>query len=99
MNGGGQLKTAAVALTGVGTGAGSQGTAGVGSGGSSRESPAEVRARVAAVEEIIHSGATVRRPELSPLVAYLAAAQPLHLHTRYHAVPKLEVMAPLVAKW
>ena len=153
--------------TGAGTDAGSKGTAapatvatsggsggssgGSSSGGGSRESPAEVRSRVAAVEELIHSGATVRRPELSPLVAYVypqlavddaarsshqtsgaltgrgvgqelplplplplksavptgdaataaaaAATPPLALHTRYHAVPKLEVVAPLVTKW
>ena len=117
VNGGGQLK-----LVGAAAGA--------------RESPAGTRTRVAAVDAVLHAGATVRRPEDSPLVRYLfgqpaaaagaavggvsgggggggggggfpggAAGRPLGegamslLHTRYHAVPKLELVTPLAAKW
>lgn len=85
VNGGGQLKAAA------------------------RESPSEVRARVARVDEELHSNCLVGRPEDSPLARFVYASERLGgvqapralelLHTRYHAVPKLELMAPLAAKW
>ena len=74
----------------------------------SNETAAAGRERVAAVNAEFHRAA-VRRPEDSPLVQFLygpdrlerplsAAAMEL-LHTRYHAVPKLEEVAPLAAKW
>lgn len=85
VNGGGQLKAAV------------------------RESPSEVRNRVALVEAELHSRTLVARPEDSPLVRFVYAPQRLGgvqsaravelLHTRYHAVPKLELVAPLAAKW
>ena len=74
-----------------------------------RESPSEVRGRVALVEAELHSCTLVARPEDSPLARFIYAPQRLGgvqsanavelLHTRYHAVPKLELVAPLAAKW
>jgi iron only hydrogenase large subunit-like protein len=74
-----------------------------------RETPPEINARVAGVSAQLES-VTSRRPEDSPLVRWLygpeaLATQPCSaaamnvLHTRYHAIPKLEQIAPLVAKW
>lgn len=74
-----------------------------------RETPSASRERVALVESVFHAHTVLRRPDDSPLVRYLYAperlAAPLSdaaralLHTRYHAVPKLDVIAPLAAKW
>lgn len=101
-NGGGQLRLAGS------VGAGGDGAVEA-SSGSSRETPAQSRERVAQVEKTFHSTLRVRRPEDSPLVQYMytegrlgaplsEAARSL-LHTRYHAVPKLDVIAPLATKW
>ena len=53
--------------------------------------------------------ALVASPEDSPLARFLycperlgvpgSAAAAALLHTRFHAVPKLEVLAPLAAQW
>lgn len=74
-----------------------------------KETPTETRARVQAVEGRFHSQLQVRSPENSPLVQYIYGAvllkQPLSaaalelLHTRFHAVPKLDILAPLATKW
>jgi hypothetical protein len=56
------------------------------------------------------SNALLQRPEDSPLVKYVARQLELRsvkggdvlsllLHTRYHAVPKLEVIAPMATPW
>lgn len=90
VNGGGQLKPAA--------------------GPDRRETGAETKARVAVVELELHaSSALVASPENSPLARFLycperlgvpgSAAAAALLHTRFHAVPKLEVLAPLAAQW
>lgn len=74
-----------------------------------RETPLETRDRVAAVSDQLHN-VVRRRPEDSPLVRWLYGGSGLNdnpcslpalevLHTRYHAIPKLEQIAPLVAKW
>jgi len=72
------------------------------------ESPAQTRERVGAVDVEFHRS-LVHKPEEALLVQYLYTAERLKtplseearalLHTRYHAVPKLEVLAPLAAKW
>ena len=74
-----------------------------------RESPSEARARVARVEAEFHAATDVARPEDSPLARFLydqsgigapLSARALELfHTRFHAVPKLELVAPLAARW
>jgi iron only hydrogenase large subunit-like protein len=94
VNGGGQLKTAHSVTE---------------NGSSDKESPTEIRARVAAVECEYHSSTDVARPDNSPLAQFVYdklgspfSARSLELfHTRYHAVPKLEMLAPLAAaaKW
>lgn len=74
-----------------------------------RETPLETRDRVAGVIEKM-SAVSRRRPEDSPLVQWLYGSEALNaqpcslpaaalLHTRYHVIPKLEQIAPLVAKW
>ena len=74
-----------------------------------RETPLEIRDRVAIVSRKMGSVVT-RRPTDSPLVQWLYSEQGLKagpcslnalkaLHTRFHAIPKLEQIAPLVAKW
>ena len=90
INGGGQLRTGTATAT--------------------TESVTEGKDRIAAVDAEFHR-AVVRRPEDSPLAKYLYCGasgrlgRPLSdasmalLHTRYHAVPKLEELAPLAAKW
>ena len=72
------------------------------------ETATESKERIAAVEQEFHRG-HVRKPEDNPLVQFLYSADRLGsayspaalalLHTRYHAVPKLEEIAPLAAKW
>jgi iron only hydrogenase large subunit-like protein len=89
VNGGGQLKPAA--------------------GPDRRESGAEIKTRVAVVERELDASALVASPEDSPLARFLycperlgapgSAAATALLHTRFHAVPKLEVLAPLAAQW
>jgi len=74
-----------------------------------RETPSASRERVALVESVFHAHTVLRKPDDSPLVQYLYASERLGaplsdaaralLHTRYHAVPKLDVIAPLAAKW
>ena len=70
--------------------------------------PGESRKRIDRMEKLFHEGVMVQRPEDSPLVRYLFNEKRLGdnsdlsgniLHTRYHAVPKLEIIAPLAAKW
>lgn len=73
------------------------------------EPMSEARDRLAGVEAEFHSQLAVRRIEDSPLVQFVYgpgfAQHPMSdaarslLHTRYHAVPKLEILAPLAAKW
>lgn len=74
-----------------------------------RETPLEIRDRVAIVSNKMGS-VLARRPAESPLVQWLYSLDGLNagpcslnaletLHTRYHAIPKLEQIAPLVAKW
>ena len=97
VNGGGQIKSNAVEGGAVGN-----------------ETLAEARARILAVEAELHAGVQVERPEDSPLARFLYGPEhtggagigaPLStralelFHTRYHAVPKLEMVAPLAAKW
>ena len=94
-NGGGQVRQ-------------SQGAEGTSTEGL-RETPSASRERVAQVEAEFHSLTVLRKPDDSPLVQYLYTperlAAPLSdsaralLHTRYHAVPKLDLIAPLAAKW
>lgn len=104
VNGGGQLKLLSSAPA------------------SARESPTEIKARVAAVEAEFHRS-LLQDPSESPLAQFIygtsngrdgmdvdgsdrrssmrprdALALAMY-HTRYHAVPKLELMAPLAAKW
>jgi iron only hydrogenase large subunit-like protein len=74
-----------------------------------RETPAQSRERVTHVEAAFHSALQPRRPEDNPFVQYVYAEERLSapgsdaarglLHTRYHAVPKLDVIAPLATKW
>ena len=66
------------------------------------------RERLSRVEDIFHC-VRKRKPEDSPLVRYLYCERRLGspfserakslLHTSYHAVPKLELIAPLAVKW
>lgn len=73
------------------------------------ETPEMSRHRVANVESVLRDSHAFRRPESSTLVKYLYNSKRLGepmspsaqdiLHTRYHAVPKLELVAPLVVKW
>jgi iron only hydrogenase large subunit-like protein len=99
-NGGGQLRQAAGMSDLTAPGAESS---------SAKESPAQAKERVAEVEAVHHASLQVRKPEDSPLARYLystgrvgapmsEAAMRL-LHTRFHAVPKLDVIAPLATKW
>lgn len=98
-NGGGQLRQAG-AVDAVAAGVES---------GSAKETPTQAKERVVEVEAAHHASLQVRRPEDSPLARYLYAPDrvgtPLSeaamrlLHTRYHAVPKLDVIAPLATKW
>lgn len=73
------------------------------------ETPAESKDRITVVEAQYHAELMFARPDDNPLVKYLydnkrlekplSAAARHVLHTRYHAVPKLETIAPLAAKW
>jgi Iron hydrogenase small subunit len=73
------------------------------------DSPQVTKDRIANVTELFHSNNEVRRPDDSKLVQYIytghRVVHPLSpnalemLHTRYHTVPKLEVLAPLSVKW
>lgn len=73
------------------------------------ETVAESKARAQAVDAVFHQHVRYAAPETAPLVMYLYDSQRLQrplseaarmlLHTRYHAVPKLETIAPLAAKW
>ncbi len=76
--------------------------------GLTKETPADTRERIGEIERIYHSMTTLQTPDESPLVKFFYStigAGPLHeatrqlLHTRYHAVPKLEEVAPLATKW
>lgn len=73
------------------------------------ETIGEGKERVANVEALYHAPLSFQQPERNPLVQYLYAPTRLQapasdvavaiLHTRFHAVPKLETVAPLAAKW
>ena len=73
------------------------------------ESPNETRARTGQVETAFHKQMRLREPDDSPLSKHLyqdciiGSPNSLRaleqLHTRYHAVPALELVAPLAAKW
>lgn len=108
-NGGGQIRAAAHSSSH------SPHEAFVGSSSSSKSSSSyiepmsEARDRLAGVEAEFHTRLQVRRIEDSPLVQFVYgpgfAQQPMSdaarslLHTRYHAVPKMEILAPLATKW
>jgi hypothetical protein len=65
--------------------------------------------RIANVENLFHRSLKFAHPDESPLVQYLynerRLVSPLSnhaiqiLHTRLHAVPKLETIVPLASKW
>eukprot|EP01033_Poteriospumella_lacustris_P006371 gene6371-4577_t len=73
------------------------------------ETIGESKERVANVEALFHAPLSFQQPERNPLVQFLYAPARLQapasdvavaiLHTRFHAVPKLETVAPLAAKW
>ena len=76
-----------------------------------QEHPAQTAERVASTTEYYHANMMVRDPAEGPLAQYLygvggmcsdgpcsETARRL-FHTTYHAIPKLEVVAPLVSKW
>lgn len=76
--------------------------------GATKETPTDTRERISELERIYHSMTTLQAPDDSPLVRYVygvVGISPLSegarqlLHTRYHAVPKLEEVAPLATKW
>ena len=76
--------------------------------GAAKETPTDTRERISELERIYHSMTMLQAPDDSPLVRYVysvAGISPLSegarqlLHTRYHAVPKLEEVAPLATKW
>lgn len=102
-NGGGQLKALSSMVSLANSHAHSSGSP------PRSETNPESKERVSRVEALFHRQLRVRRPEESPLVRYLyhetRLGAPLSeaarrvLHTRYHAVPKLETIAPLAAKW
>jgi len=81
----------------------------VGSSNNYVEPLSEARDRLSGVEASFHNQLAVRRIEDSPLVQLvygprfalhpMSDAALMLLHTRYHAVPKLEMLAPLAAKW
>lgn len=111
-NGGGQVRQSAPLL--AGSDATSPGAAGpvssaLVSEATIRETPSQSRERVSQVEAVFHANTRARRPDDNPLVQHLynearlgaplSAAAVEALHTRYHAVPKLEVIAPLATKW
>ncbi|CAE7570314.1 narfl, partial [Symbiodinium microadriaticum] len=87
VNGGGQLKTTA------------------------QEHPAQIAQRVANTSRYFHENMVVRDPIESPLAQLLYSStgkisegpfcdlSRKLLHTTYHAIPKLEVLAPLASKW
>ncbi len=78
------------------------------SGGDSAGKTADAKERLSRVDNIFHD-VQVRKPEDNPLAKYLYCEGRLGrpgsvqakqlLHTRYHAVPKLELIAPLAVKW
>lgn len=73
------------------------------------ETTQESKDRVGRLEQLFHRDVDVRNPSESPLVRHVytqsLASSPLSreaqrlFHTRYHAVPKLEEIAPMAAKW
>ena len=78
------------------------------SDGDSGSRTMDAKERLSRIDKIFHD-VEVRKPEDNPLAKYLycegrlgqpgsAHAKQL-LHTRYHAVPKLELIAPLAVKW
>ena len=76
--------------------------------GGTKETPTDTRERIGEIERIYHSMTTLETPDESPLAKFFYGAVgtgPLHeatrqlLHTRFHAVPKLEEVAPLATKW
>ena len=76
------------------------------------EAPEAIKRRVGATEASLHGvqgEMMIRNPDDSPLARYLFSNGVLGspgsdaareaLHTRFHAVPKLEELAPLASKW
>lgn len=73
------------------------------------ETVSESKERVSNVEQTYHTLLQQQQPDANPLVQFLYAPERLQmpgsnaaidvLHTRFHAVPKLETVAPLAAKW
>lgn len=114
-NGGGQVRQSAPVVAAAAAGHDSEGlvppagSSALVSEAAIRETPSQSRERVSQVEAVFHSHTEARRPDDSPLVQFLyqpgRLGAPLSssavevLHTRYHAVPKLEVIAPLATKW
>lgn len=100
-NGGGQLKALSSMI--------SLGTNTAPTAPPRSETANESKERIVNVEKLYHETLQFRHPDESPLVRYLydtkRLGHPLSeaarkiLHTRYHAVPKLETIAPLAAKW
>ncbi len=100
-NGGGQLK-ALSSMISIGTNAAPTAPP-------RTETVNESKERISNVEKLYHDALQFRHPDDNPLVSYLydskRLGKPLSdaarkiLHTRYHAVPKLETIAPLAAKW
>lgn len=111
-NGGGQIRAAAAPSSShspneafVGSSSSSKSS----NSSSYIEPMSEARDRLAGVEAEFHTRLQVRRIEDSPLVQFVYgpgfAQHPMSdaalclLHTRYHAVPKMEILAPLATKW
>jgi hypothetical protein len=73
------------------------------------ETSLESHERINLVKKVYHEHLKFSHPEENPLVQYLYTSNRLQhplseaalitLHTRYHAVPNLETLAPLAAKW
>jgi iron only hydrogenase large subunit-like protein len=73
------------------------------------ETPAESKERIARTHNIYQQNLVFQQPDQSPLVQYIYSSDRLKsplseesknlFHTRYHAIPTLETIAPLAAKW
>ena len=66
--------------------------------------------RINNISQIYHSNRVFQRPDDTPLVRFIYGNQDdindeemypneQYFHTQYHAIPKLEVIAPLASKW
>jgi iron only hydrogenase large subunit-like protein len=66
-----------------------------------KESPAAAKIRLLEFSQLFHCH-SCRRPDDSLLVKFLREQNldsPYLLRTSYHAVPKLELIAPSIIKW